>query len=293
MISKNKLKELAAYRLQKRCDEEAVFVVEGPKMAAEVLASRFTVRVVCATAEWWEGERSKLNCGRRPCGAKGEISEECYEVSPAELERLSNFKTPNQVWMLVERQQNYPLPTTCYPLILALDHIQDPGNLGTMLRTADWFGVRRVVCSRDTVSCYNPKVVQASMGAVLRTQVDYVDLPAWLAACGMPVYGASLQGEPLPTTHCPLPTHKVLLIGNESRGISPEAMAQVTHPVLIPNLGGTAESLNASVAAGILIFYLGSARECRGVQGSAGECKECRECRGVQRSARQYHVDNN
>ena len=140
--------------------------------------------------------------------------------------------------------------------------------MGTMLRTADWFGIRRVVCSRDTVSCYNPKVVQASMGAVLRTQVDYVDLPAWLATCGRPVYGASLQGEPLPTTHCPLPTSKVLLIGNESRGISPEAMAQVTHPVLIPNLGGTAESLNASVAAGILMFYLGSA-------GRLGSAKEC------------------
>ena len=253
MISKNKLKELAAYRLQKRCDEEAVFVVEGPKMAAEVLASGFTVRVVCATGEW-KVENGEWN--------------EFYEVSPAELERLSNFKTPNQVWMLVERQQNYPLPTTHYPLILALDRIQDPGNMGTMLRTADWFGIRRVVCSRDTVSCYNPKVVQASMGAVLRTQVDYVDLPAWLATCGRPVYGASLQGEPLPTTHCPLPTSKVLLIGNESRGISPEAMAQVTHPVLIPNLGGTAESLNASVAAGILMFYLGSA-------GRLGSAKEC------------------
>ena len=247
MISKNKLKELAAYRLQKRCDEEAVFVVEGPKMASEVLASGFTVRVVCATGEWWEGERLKV---------KGEMVGERYEVSELELERLSNFKTPNQVWMLVERQQNHPLPTTHYPLILALDRIQDPGNMGTMLRTADWFGIRHVVCSRDTVSCYNPKVVQASMGAVLRTRVDYVDLPEWLATCGMPVFGASLQGDPLPTINYPLPTNKVLLIGNESRGISPEAMAQVTHPVLIPNLGGTAESLNASVAAGILMNYL-------------------------------------
>ena len=146
----------------------------------------------------------------------------------------------------------------------------------------DWFGVRRVVCSRDTVSCYNPKVVQASMGAVLRTQVDYVDLPAWLAACGMPVYGASLQGEPLPTTHCPLPTHKVLLIGNESRGISPEAMAQVTHPVLIPNLGGTAESLNASVAAGILMYYLQGVQGVQGVQGEQGVQRSAGEYKGVQ-----------
>ncbi len=251
MISKNKLKELAAYRLQKRCDEEAVFVVEGPKMASEVLASGFTVRVVCATGEWWEGERLKV---------KGEMVGERYEVSELELERLSNFKTPNQVWMLVERDTKdlKDLKDSKDPkaLTLALDHIQDPGNMGTMLRTADWFGIRHVVCSRDTVSCYNPKVVQASMGAVLRTRVDYVDLPEWLATCGMPVFGASLQGDPLPTINYPLPTNKVLLIGNESRGISPAAMAQVTHPVLIPNLGGTAESLNASVAAGILMNYL-------------------------------------
>ena len=258
MISKNKLKELAAYRLQKRCDEEAVFVVEGPKMAAEVLASGFTVRVVCATNEWWEGERVKVNCGRRPCGAKDETVGERYEISEAELERLSNFKTPNQVWMLVERQQNYPLPTTHYPLILALDRIQDPGNMGTMLRTADWFGIRRVVCSRDTVSCYNPKVVQASMGAIFRTRVDYVDLPQWLASCGKPVFGASLQGKPITGQSSLNAEHSaaVLLIGNESRGISPEAMAHVTHPVLIPNIGGTAESLNASVAAAILIDRL-------------------------------------
>ena len=244
MISKNKLKELAAYRLQKRCDEEAVFVVEGPKMAAEAMASGFPIRVVCATSEWLAAH------------ADSTPAQECYEVSPAELERLSNFKTPNQVWMLVEHPDNSSLITHHSSLTLALDKIQDPGNLGTMLRTADWFGVRHVVCSCDTVSCYNPKVVQASMGAIFRTQVDYVDLPQWLASCSMPVIGASLQGEPLPTTHYPLPTNKVLLIGNESRGISPEAMAQVTHPVLIPNIGGTAESLNASVAAGILMFYL-------------------------------------
>jgi TrmH family RNA methyltransferase len=125
-----------------------------------------------------------------------------------------------------------------------------------MLRTADWFGVRHVVCSPDTVSCYNPKVVQATMGAIFRTQVEYADLPEWLAGCGMPVYGASLQGKRLSTLNLQSSSPKVLVIGNESRGISPEVMAQVTHPVLIPNLGGTAESLNASVAAGILINWM-------------------------------------
>ena len=244
MISKNKLKELTAYRLQKRCDEEAVFVVEGPKMAAETMASGFAVRVICATEEWLTAHTDST------------ITSETYEVSPNELERLSNFKTPNQVWMLVERGGQWPVTNDQSCLTLALDRIQDPGNMGTLMRTADWFGIRHIVCSRDTASCYNPKVVQASMGAVFRTQVDYVDLPQWLASCGMPVYGASLQGQELSTFQFSLPTQKVLLIGNESRGISPEAMAQVTHPVLIPNIGGTAESLNAAVAAGILIHSL-------------------------------------
>ncbi len=258
MISKNKLKDLAAYRQQRRCDEEAVFVVEGPKLCGEALVSGFTVRVVCATAEWLSANAI-------------DAVPECYEVSQAELERLSNMRTPNQVWMLLERPDNSSFITNHSSLVLALDRIQDPGNLGTMMRTADWYGIRHIVCSPDTVSCYNPKVVQASMGAVFRTRVEYVDLPQWLAACGMPVFGASLQGEPLAHSDIGASVHSpaVLLIGNESRGIGPEAMEHVTHPVLIPNIGGTAESLNASVAAGILIHLLCSARECRGVQGSA------------------------
>ena len=231
---------MAAYRLQKRCDEEAVFVVEGPKMCAEALQSGYTIRTVCATddsKEW------RVGVG------------EFYEVSQAELERLSGMKSPNHVWMLVERKTEGREWREECRLTLALDRIQDPGNMGTMLRTADWFGVRHVVCSHDTVSCYNPKVVQASMGAIFRTLVEYVDLPQWLAGCGVPVYGASLAGRPLPEVELPQ-GNAVLLIGNESRGIGSETMAHVTHPVLIPNRGGTAESLNASVAAGILMERL-------------------------------------
>ena len=246
MISKTKLKELCAYRQQKRQDEEGVFIVEGAKMAAEALQWGAEVLCVCATDEW------KVENGKW---------KEFYEVSQAELERLSLMRTPNQVWMLVKREAAVPggLSTFHFPLstlTLALDRLQDPGNMGTIMRTADWYGVRHIVCSRDTVSCYNPKVVQASMGAIFRTQVEYVDLPKWLAECGMPVFGASLQGRTLSTFHFQLSTPKVLLIGNESRGISPEAMAQVTHHVLIPNRGGTAESLNAAVAAAILMDKL-------------------------------------
>ena len=242
MLSKAKLKELASYRQTKRQEEDGVFVVEGPKMAAEAMASAAEVVCVCAPADWIEQS-----------GLWGTGSAEYNEVSQAELERLSLMQCPNQVWMLVRRMEGELSNIESGKLVLALDRLQDPGNMGTIMRTADWYGVRHIVCSHDTVSCYNPKVVQASMGAVFRTRVDYVDLPQWLAACGRPVYGASLGGTPL--TERPA-DDSVLLIGNESRGISPEAMAHVTRPVLIPNLGGTAESLNAAVAAAILIDKL-------------------------------------
>ena len=242
MISKARLKELAAYRLQKRCDDEEVFVVEGPKMCAEAMASGFVIRTVCATTAWLQDHAAKV------------AGIEVQEVSQTDLERMSNMKSPNQVWMLVKRKKVKASDDGDAPT-LALDCIQDPGNMGTMLRTADWYGIRRVVCSADTVSCYNPKVVQASMGAIFRTKVEYTSLPQWLATCQRPVYGATLVGKSLHEVEMP---HggAVLLIGNESRGISAEAMAHVTHPVLIPNRGGTAESLNASVAAGILMDRL-------------------------------------
>ncbi|MBQ9417957.1 MAG: RNA methyltransferase [Bacteroidales bacterium] len=244
MITKGKLKELTAYRLQKRCDEQAVFIAEGPKLAAEALASRFPIRTICATAPWIEAHADAIQ------------SIETYEVDADTLPRLSLQQTPNQVWMLIGRPTAataYPSPST--PCILALDRLQDPGNLGTIMRTADWYGIRRIICSRDSAGCFNPKVVQASMGAIFRTSVEYTDLPQWLSTCGMPIYGATLHGLPLAATPHPTTT-SVLLIGNESRGISPEALKEVNHPVLIPNRGGTAESLNASVAAAILINQL-------------------------------------
>ena len=240
MISKAKLKELAAYRQQKVQDAEGVFVVEGAKMAAEALAAGAEVLYTCATSEW------PMAGGQWSVG-------EYYEVSQSELERLSLMRAPNQVWMVVRRAENGGRSVDGSPLVLALDRLQDPGNMGTIMRTADWYGVRRIVCSRDTVSCYNAKVVQASMGAVFRTRVEYVDLPKWLATCGMEVYGATLDGEPVKGGQ---DKPAVLLIGNEGRGVSAEALATVTRRVTIPNLGGTAESLNAAVAAAILIDRL-------------------------------------
>ena len=245
MISKSKLKELSVYKQQKHCEQDSVFVVEGVKMCHEAMAAKVPIKVVCAT-NLWLFQHTELP-----------PSAEVYEVDADSLSRLSHMTTPNEVWMLVERT---PITApTGQPLTLALDHLQDPGNLGTIIRTADWFGVRHIVCSEGTVSCYNPKVVQSTMGGLFRTEITYTDLPEYLSNCNKPVYGALLDGESIwgKGTLAPLPQEgAVLIIGNESRGITPEVQQYITHRIAIPNLGGTAESLNASVACAILMAEL-------------------------------------
>ena len=248
-LSKNKLRQLAAYRIQKRCDEEGLFVVEGPKLSMEALTSGFVVRVVCATEVFWAGH---------PDIGLSEGSE-AFVVSQEQLERLSNQRSPNRVWVLLERKRDEAslLPRGA-ALTLALDGLQDPGNMGTILRIADWYGIRDVVCSRDTVSAYNPKVVQASMGAVFRTRFRYTELAEWIkeaAVRGAAVYGAFLGGEDIYRAELESPA--VLVIGNEGNGIRPEVAESITRRVTIPNPGGTAESLNAAVATAILCseFY--------------------------------------
>ncbi|MBQ0015788.1 MAG: RNA methyltransferase [Bacteroidales bacterium] len=238
MISRNKLRELSVYKQSKACDADNVFVVEGVKLCEEALVSKAVIKVICGSEKWFfEHPNVPVNA-------------ECYTLNTADLERLSSMRTPNEVWMLVERL-DILASTNNNGLILALDHLQDPGNLGTIIRTADWYGIRHIVCSPDTVSCYNPKVVQATMGGIFRTRIDYLPLEQWLASCGMPIYGALLDGQDI--RYQKLATPAVLVIGNESRGITANTQQYVTHRIAIPNIGGTAESLNASVAAAIII----------------------------------------
>lgn len=246
MISKSKLKELAIYKQQKHCDEARVFVVEGVKMCDEALAEKWPVEVVCAQKSWFE---------RHP---DIPFSAELFEVDGEALSRLSSLRTPNEVWMLLSRPATpleVPRPS---PFTLVLDHLQDPGNLGTIIRTADWFGIRHIVCSEGTVSCFNPKVVQATMGGIFRTRIDYLHLPDFLSRHGGLVYGALLDGTSIWSPDVPHPTAEpvALVIGNESRGITPGVQHFVTRRIAIPNLGGTAESLNASVACAILMAEL-------------------------------------
>lgn len=255
-ISKSKLKELASFRQQKFCDLHNLFVAEGEKLASEILAMGIHIDTLCATLNWFE-EQGALWQGRGLCASM-------YMVSDEQLERLSSFRQPNKVWMLLERRvceihnskfevRNASDVVQNPQITLALDRLQDPGNLGTIIRTADWFGVRRIVCSPDTVSRFNPKVVQSTMGSLFRVAVDYCDLAEWLPSCGMPVYGALLDGDDLRAVAPAAPA--VILVGNESRGISPSLHPLLTRRVTIPNLGGTCESLNAAVATSVLLSH--------------------------------------
>lgn len=241
MISKQQLKDLRRYRMAKYCLADALFTAEGEKVCGELLDSDYEIVAVCALAEWISMHTCKLD------------STNCHEVGQRELEMLSTLQTPNKVWMLVRRKSTQPTSWN-EPLTLILDHLQDPGNMGTIIRTADWYGVRQIICSRDTVDCYNSKVVQSAMGSLFRTHLHYTVLADWLDRYDGAVYGAVLDGVPIDNTQWKQPA--ALVIGNESRGIHPDLQKHLTHRITIPNRGGTAESLNAAVATGILLHTL-------------------------------------
>lgn len=168
-------------------------------------------------------------------------------ASPTQMERISALKNAPAVLAVIE------IPNNKFKIgkkVLCLDHIQDPGNLGTMIRIADWFGIDQIIASENTADIWNPKVVQATMGSVFRVNVHYQSLPSFLEKCKLPIYGAVMNGPSIDSVA--LPESAVLVIGNEGQGISDEVNRLISHPISIPRFG-SAESLNAAVAAGILM----------------------------------------
>lgn len=218
--------------------EQGLFVAEGEKLIGEIRSSKLRVKKIFALEGLFVGDEVEV-------------------VTPKEMERLSLLKTPSKAVALVEIPR-YKLRTSDLEdkLILALDEVQNPGNLGTIIRLADWFGITDIVCSADSADCFNPKVVQATMGAILRVKVHYVDLEAFLAeavAHHIPCYGTFLEGENLYTT--PLTAGGIIIMGNEGRGISERCACHVTHKILIPAYPPnrpTSESLNVAMATGIV-----------------------------------------
>jgi TrmH family RNA methyltransferase len=233
-LSKNKIKWIRSLQLKKHRDELGLYIVEGEKMVNEAL--KFSLDSIETIIHTLEFDISDF---------KGES----YQISHKELEQISTLKTPNKAFAILRQKREFP-SINSDKLIIALDGIQDPGNLGTILRIADWYGISDIVCSKNTVDWYNPKVVQASMGAIFRVQIHYIDLFDWLNTCSLKIYGALLEGKNIYTDkHL---ENGVLLMGNEGNGISSDLLPLITHPISIPRFG-EAESLNVSVATAILV----------------------------------------
>lgn len=244
MLSHNQLKHLRSLSVKKYRQQNGQFLVEGEKMVAEMLGqSRIGVSAIFALESWTEQNARFL----RP------FSEKVNIVTEAELAKISALTTPNKVLavaIMPLEPCNSKLATSepCF----YLDGIQDPGNMGSILRIADWFGFPAVYCSPDCVDVFSPKVVQASMGAIFRVSSWEIELAEILvAAPQISVAGAVLNGDAVFETN--LPANGLLVIGNEGRGISPAVQSSLTHRISIPrHPAGGAESLNAAVAAGIL-----------------------------------------
>nr|WP_317195888.1 RNA methyltransferase [Dawidia soli] len=223
--------QLKKYRKQEQC-----FVVQGAKSVQELLRSDFETLTVLGTAEFL------ATC---PPAGKAEV----LEVTARALEELGEFQTNDAALAVARLKPNQPLTVGATEFALALDDIRDPGNLGTILRTADWYGIRKVIASSETADVYNAKVISATMGSFTRVQVYYTDLETYLPTAGCPVFGAFLNGANVHTTA--FGARGIVLIGNESRGISATLAPQVTHKVTIPRYG-QAESLNAAIATAII-----------------------------------------
>ena len=264
-ISKNQIKFIRQLEQKKFRRREGLFVAEGTKVVGDLLA-HYQPHSLFATPDWLASNSvPELSRSVVPEPVEGQDGPIVTEVSPEELSRISFQQHPQQVLAL------FPIPTvlstvpepvegvdgpfTFSPLhlSLALDGIQDPGNLGTIIRIADWFGIQTIFCSEDTVDAWNPKVVQATMGSIARVNIIYTSLVELIDTLpdDYPVYGTLLDGDNIYTQ--PLTPHGLIVMGNEGNGISPEIRQKVNHRLLIPSYrtDDTAESLNVAIATAI------------------------------------------
>lgn len=244
MLSKNRQKLIRSLERKKGRKESGLFVAEGPKLVGELLAAGWKATYIAATEQWWTEHRTDRDA-----------AEECDTISDDELMRVSLQKTPQQVLALFQIQQHEEklADMASQELCLALDGVQDPGNLGTIVRLADWFGIRHIYCSPETADIYAPKAIQATMGAISRVRVHYIDLTGELRACQAPIYGTHLDGENIYSKQ--LTQQGVIVMGNEGKGISPEVEELVSEKLYIPPYPAdrtTVESLNVAIATAIV-----------------------------------------
>lgn len=243
MLSKNKIKFLQSLRLKKYRDEYKQFLAEGEKLVNDLLIGSAGIVEIYAQNEWLTEKNFSTNIT-------------VYEITETELSKISQLSTPNKVVALINYFENQEFNISqLNTLVLALDDIKDPGNLGTIVRIADWFGITDIFCSKQCVDIYNPKVVQSTMGSIARVHVYYTELSEFLMTASeyTTIYGALLEGDNIYKSQ--LTQSGIVVIGNESRGISENIMPYIHKKLKIPsfslNTGNSAESLNASVATAI------------------------------------------
>lgn len=239
MLSKARIKLIQSLNLKKHRSELKLFVVEGKKQVTELLTSNYQVNCIVATPNWADAFAQDIK-----------NNTELIIVSDDDLKKASLLQAPQDVLAIVkipEKQFSSALINTGFSIFL--DGIQDPGNLGTIIRIADWYGIKTIVCSNDCVDVFNPKTIQATMGSFARVDVYYNYLSDILKQNNLPVYGALMQGESL--YQSTIKENGILLIGNEGKGISEELLSYISNPITIPKIGG-AESLNAGIATAII-----------------------------------------
>jgi TrmH family RNA methyltransferase len=249
VISKQQIKHIRSLQQKKYRNYLNLFVIEGTKMVAEAIHQvPHNIEFICWTSQYM------YQFGHEISSTPFEI----IETSAEDFNKISSLTTPQQILAVVRKPENVNLSDiTISDFCLALDGIRDPGNLGTIIRLADWFGIKHIVCSNDTVDCYNPKVIQSTMGAIFRTKIFYTEVAKWLSDIkqinDLTIYGTALNGENLYSSKLNMPS--IVVLGNEAEGISKEIF-QLTHKNLyIPNHSNfpdKTESLNVSIAAAVL-----------------------------------------
>ena len=243
MLVKQKIKYIQSLGQKKFRDETGLFVAEGPKLISELLEGRTAVIEEIYGLRDWIDQQKNIPAGIH-----------VMEIKEPELEKISQLSTPNKV-IAVARQYEAVAPIIVKDRItLALDTIQDPGNMGTIIRIADWFGISQIVCNNGTADVYNPKTIQSTMGSIARVNVYYTDLAAWLSAQkDIRIYAAALEGQDIGSMK--QIKEGILVIGNESKGISDTIMHLANVKITIPKKG-KAESLNAALATGIILSHI-------------------------------------
>lgn len=246
MLSKTHTKYIQSLWHKKFRDEKGLFIAEGPKLVYDLLNSgNFICKEIFALEEW-------IKAGQKLLSKFSGIRIE--PVLDFELKKISSLSTANQVIAIFQKSSSKIEISADDKLVLALDTIQDPGNLGTIIRIADWFGISDIICSAACADMYNAKVVQSSMGSLGRVNIVYTNLAEWLRKNSeVKVYSASLEGKNVKSLG--KLTSGIVVIGNEANGVSNEVMELVNEKITIPGMGG-AESLNAAVAAGIILSHV-------------------------------------